>query len=44
MNRQLIRTAQRLWPHSKHNRAQWIRSVQRLGSRWLLAEPIRRTA
>ena len=42
MNRHLIRTAQRLWPNSKHNRRQWIRSVQQLGSKWLLAVPVRR--
>lgn len=42
MNRQLIRTAQRLWPNSKHNRRQWVRSVKQLGPRWLLAKPVER--
>ena len=46
---QLARHALRLWnvPHvprelNRSNARKWIRSVERLGDRWLLAQPIRR--
>lgn len=28
---------------NRHNRIAWLRSVEALGNKWLLAEPIRRT-
>lgn len=47
--RELVRKSQTLYnvpdvPRSikRHNRHQWVRSVQRLGSKWLLAHPINR--
>lgn len=46
---QLARHALRLWnvPHvprelNRSNARKWIASVERLGDRWLLAQPIRR--
>jgi hypothetical protein len=45
----LLRRAVRLWnvPYvpkeiNRHNRKAWVRSVLRLGDRWLLAQPVRR--
>jgi hypothetical protein len=45
----LVRHARELWnsplvPTSvnRHNRKAWVRSVLRLGDKWLLAQPIRR--
>ena len=45
----LIRHARELWnsplvPTSvnRHNRRAWVRSVLRLGDKWLLAVPVRR--
>lgn len=45
----LLRHAQELWntpiapPHvQKHNRHAWVRSVLRLGDRWLLAKKVHR--
>lgn len=47
--RELVRKAQNLFnvPYvppstNKHNRHQWVRSVQRLGDKWLLAKHIER--
>jgi hypothetical protein len=47
--RELVRRAHALFnvpyvPPStrRHNRHQWVRSVQRLGDRWLLATQIKR--
>lgn len=44
---QLMRRAVRLWknPHvdretTRHNQRAWLRSVERLGDRWLLAKPV----
>ena len=28
----------------RHNQRAWVRSIRFLGSKWLLAQPIRRTA
>lgn len=46
---QLARHALKLWnvPHvpreiNRSNARKWIASVERLGDRWLLAQPIRR--
>jgi len=46
---QLIRHALKLWnvPHvprevNRSNARKWIRSVELLGEKWLLAKPIRR--
>jgi len=46
---QLIRHALRLWnvPHvpretNRANARKWVRSVERLGDRWLLASKVRR--
>lgn len=40
--------ARQLWPdrlpHARHNRQAWLRSVARLGSRWLLANQVGRAA
>jgi hypothetical protein len=27
---------------NRHNQRQWVRSVRRLGNRWLLAQPVTR--
>lgn len=47
--RELVRHAHTLWdnPHvpeyiARHNRKAWVRSVVRLGDRWLLAKKIGR--
>lgn len=47
----LKRHAVKLWanpmvPRSivRHNRRAWLRSVLRLGDKWLLAQPIRRVS
>ena len=47
--RELIRRAQALYdypdvPRSvcRHNRKQWVRSIQWLGDKWLLAKPMER--
>jgi hypothetical protein len=47
--RELVRRAHTLWdnPHvpeyiTRHNRKAWVRSVVRLGDRWLLAQKVRR--
>lgn len=49
MNMQLARRAVRLYSYelaplhiNKANRRKWLRAVEMLGSRWLLAEPMRR--
>lgn len=49
MNRQLVRKARQLWnvpdvpvEINRANKRKWIRSVQSLGSKWLLATPVRR--
>jgi hypothetical protein len=46
---QLMKHALKLWnvPHvprevNRSNARKWIRAVERLGDRWLLAQPIRR--
>lgn len=48
--RELVQMANRLFnydlapPHvRRHNRRQWIRSVQNLGPRWLIWDPIKIT-
>jgi hypothetical protein len=47
--KKLVRHSQELWnsplvPTSvnRHNRKAWVRSVLRLGDKWLLAQPVRR--
>ena len=47
--RELVRKANNLFniPYvpqhiQRHNRHQWVRSVQRLGDKWLLATPVER--
>jgi hypothetical protein len=49
--KQLVRHARELWSNplaptsvNRHNRRAWVRSVLRLGDKWLLAQPIRRQA
>ena len=49
--RQLLRRARQLFnapgvpAHiTRHNRHQWVRSVRRLGDKWLLAKPLERRA
>lgn len=51
MNMQIKRRAVRLYSNqlaplhiNKHNRRAWLRSVDFLGDRWLLAVPIKREA
>lgn len=48
---QLMRHAVKLWqvPHvpreiNRSNARKWLAAVERLGDRWLLAQPIRRQA
>ena len=41
--RQLITRARKHYPTSRHNQRAWIRSIQQLGSKWLLAAPIDRS-
>lgn len=48
-NMQLARHAVKLYScdlatlrTNKHNRRQWLRAVQMLGNRWLLAVPVKR--
>jgi hypothetical protein len=45
----LVRHARELWSNplvppeiNRHNRKAWVRSVLRLGDRWLLASKVRR--
>jgi hypothetical protein len=47
--KQLVRHARELWSNplvptsvNRHNRKAWVRSVLRLGDKWLLAQPVRR--
>jgi hypothetical protein len=47
--KKLVRHSQELWNSplvpqhlSRHNRKAWVRSVLRLGDRWLLASKVRR--
>lgn len=47
--RQLLRRARALFNNpavdprvNRHNRHQWVRSVRRLGDKWLLAKPLER--
>ena len=47
---QLAKHALRLWnvPHvprevNRSNARKWLRAVERLGDKWLLAQPVRRT-
>jgi hypothetical protein len=47
--KKLVRHAHTLWDNplvpahlSRHNRKAWVRSVLRLGDRWLLAQKVRR--
>jgi hypothetical protein len=47
--RKLVRHAHALWSNplvptsvNRHNRKAWVRSVLRLGDKWLLAQPVRR--
>lgn len=39
MNTKLLIKVRTLYPQSRHNQRQWIKSVRHLGSRWLLAQP-----
>lgn len=47
--RQLVRRANRLWSSptvppemNRLNKRKWIKAVQRLGDKWLLAKPVER--
>lgn len=40
---QLLRRAIRNWPGNRNYQRQWLRSVQMLGDRWLLAKYVGRT-
>lgn len=47
MNTRMLRRARTLWASGdrrldRHNQRAWIRSIRRLGSRWLLAVPAER--
>lgn len=47
MNTRMLRRARALWASGdrrldRHNQRAWIRSIRRLGSRWLLAVPAER--
>lgn len=44
MNTRMLRRARTLWASGdrrldRHNQRAWIRSIRRLGTRWLLAVP-----
>lgn len=47
MNTRMLRRARALWASGdrrldRHNQRAWIRSIRRLGSRWLLATHVTR--
>lgn len=39
MNTTLLIKVRTLYPHSRHNQRQWIKSLRHLGSKWLVAQP-----
>lgn len=39
MNTTLLTKVRTLYPNSRHNQRQWIKSVRQLGDRWLVRRP-----
>ena len=39
MNTTLLTKVRTLYPQSRHNQRQWIKSIRHLGSRWLVGQP-----
>jgi hypothetical protein len=39
MNTTYLIKVRALYPHSRHNQRQWIKSIRHLGARWLLGQP-----
>jgi hypothetical protein len=39
MNTIYLTKVRTLYPNSRHNQRQWIKSIRHLGSRWLVAKP-----
>jgi hypothetical protein len=39
MNTIYLTKVRTLYPNSRHNQRQWVKSIRHLGSRWLLAQP-----
>jgi hypothetical protein len=39
MNTIYLTKVRTLYPNSRHNQRQWIKSIRHLGSRWLLSQP-----
>jgi hypothetical protein len=39
MNTIYLTKVRALYPNSRHNQRQWIKSIRHLGSRWLLSQP-----
>jgi len=51
MNTKMLKTARRLWMNdltprhiARRNVLHWVRSIRMLGDKWLLAQPVRRSA
>jgi hypothetical protein len=38
MNTTYLTKVRTLYPNSRHNQRQWIKSIRHLGSRWLVAQ------
>jgi hypothetical protein len=39
MNTTFLKRVRALYPQSRHNQRQWIKSIRHLGSRWLVGQP-----
>jgi hypothetical protein len=39
MNTTLLTKVRTLYPHSRHNQKQWVKSIRHLGPKWLVAQP-----
>jgi hypothetical protein len=39
MNTTLLIKVRTLYPNSRHNQRQWIKSIRHLGDRWLVRSP-----
>lgn len=39
MNTKMLIKVRSLYPNSRHNQRQWVKSVRQLGDRWLVARP-----
>jgi hypothetical protein len=39
MNTTFLKRVRALYPQSRHNQRQWIKSIRHLGAKWLVGQP-----